>query len=175
MGYYLLVAGVILFVLGVITFFKTMSFTLTFYIYALLGLGLFVWGVSTLKKTRHEAIKDQTRARIDRMATDRGVPMKKCPACAGAIEAQARLCPLCGFRYPVVYTLTVFTPFEATKREGLIKYLMAKTKRTYQEISIQLERGLVFRYSSKEDSERSKASFENLGCKVKQGEIVENR
>lgn len=175
MGYLFLVAGVILFALGVFTFFKTMSFTLAFYIYALSGLILAVWGLVTLNRAREEAIKDQTRSRVDRMAGARNVPMKKCPACGGSIEASLRLCPICGHEYQVIYTLTVFTPFDVSKREGLIKYLMGRMKKTYEEISIQLEKGMVFRYSNKEDSDKGKVSFESLACKVKEGEIIANQ
>ncbi len=74
----------------------------------------------------------------------------------------------------MICTLTVFTPFDVAKREALIKYLMTRMNRPYEEISIQLEKGMVFRYSSKEDSVKNKASFETLGCRVKEGEILSN-
>ncbi len=174
MGYYITIAGLILFILGIVTFIKMSSLTLMFYVYTFLGLAFAIWGLTTLKKARREAIRDVAKARVDRMATARSIPTKKCPACGGAIEVSSRLCPLCGHAFQVTYTLTVFTPFDVSKREGLIKYLMTRMKKTYEEIAIQLEKGMVFRYSNKEDSEKNRKSFENLGCKVKEGEIVSN-
>ncbi len=172
MGYLYLAGGVVLFILGVVGVLKTGTFKASFYIYAFLGLSLTVWGITTLRKTRREEIKDQTRTRINRMATSRSVPTKKCPACGGDIEASLKRCPICDHRFPVIYTLTVFTPFDVAKRETLIKYLMTRMKRPYEEVSIQLEKGMVFRYSSREDSIKNKASFETLGCRVKEGEIL---
>jgi hypothetical protein len=173
MGYLIMAAGLILFIIGVVGAVKTGSFTL-FYVFGFSGFALALWGLSTLKKARQEQIKGRTTAQVDRIATARSVPTKKCPGCGGAVEVSSRLCPLCGHAFQVTYTLTVFTPFDVSKREGLIKYLMTRMKKTYEEIAIQLEKGMVFRYSNKEDSEKSRKSFENLGCKVKEGEIVSN-
>jgi hypothetical protein len=173
MGYLYLLGGAVLFLLGVIGAIKD-GFKPTFYIYAFLGLSLTVWGVMILKKARQSQIKVQTRSAVNRMATSRAVSVKKCPACGGDIEATLKSCPICGYRFPVIYTLTVFTPFDVAKREALIKYLMTRMNRPYEEISIQLEKGMVFRYSGKADSDRNKASFETLGCRVKEGEILSN-
>ncbi len=174
MGYFYLAGGIILFILGVISYFKNSGFTASFYVFTFVGLALVVWGLSTLKKLRQNEIKDRTRAKLDRMAGVRAVPMKKCPACGGDIESSSRVCPICNHRFRVAYTLTVFSPFNVAKREQLIKYLMTRTKRPYEEISIRLEKGMVFRYSTKEDVDKSKASFESLGCTAKVGETVLN-
>lgn len=175
MGYLYLGGGVVLFLLGVIGALRTMSFKPSFYLYAFLGLSLVVWGLMTLKKTRRNEIEAQTRAKVDRLAGDRAVPKKKCPACGGEIETTLKVCPLCNHRFPVVYTLTVFTPFDAAKRETLIKYLMTRMKQPYEAISIQLEKGMVFKFSNQDDAQKNKKSFESLGCKVRIGEIIEER
>ena len=172
MGYFYLVAGVILFVLGVVKFLATMSLSISFYVFTFLGLGLVVWGVSTLRKIRLKEIKDQTRTKVDRIVGARAVPMKKCPECGAEIESVARICPICNHRFRIAYTLTVFSPFNVAKREQLIKYLSTRMKRPYEEISIQLEKGMVFRYSSKEETDKNKASFESVGCTVRVGETV---
>lgn len=174
MGYLYLAGGVVLFILGVVGVLKTGTFKASFYIYAFLGLSLTVWGITALRNARHKEIKDQTRTTVGRMATTRSVPMKKCPACGRDIEAAMKRCPICDHQFPVIHTLTVFTPFDVAKREMLIKYLMTRMNRPYEEISIQLEKGMVFRYSSREDSVKNKASFESLGCRVKEGEILSN-
>ncbi len=173
MGYLYLAGGVVLFILGVVGALKN-GLKPSFYIYAFLGLSLTVWGLTALKKARHKEIKNQTRTTVGRMASTRTVSTKKCPACGGDIESTLKRCPICDHRFPVIYTLTVFTPFDVAKREALIKYLMTRMNRPYEEISIQLEKGMVFRYSSKEDSGKNKASFETLGCRVKEGEILSN-
>jgi hypothetical protein len=174
MGYLYAAAGVVLFVLGVIGALKN-GFKPSFYIYAFLGLSLVTWGLMTLKKTRRDEIKDQTQTKVNRMAGTRAVPMKKCPACAGDIETTQKICPICNYQFPVVYTLTVFTPFDVAKRERLIKYLMTRMNRPYEAISIQLEKGMVFKFSNKDDAQKNKTSFESLGCKVRIGEIIEDR
>jgi hypothetical protein len=170
MGYLFIAAGLLLFVIGVVSFFKTMIFSTVFYIFTFSGLIIFLLGVNSLKKTRQEQIQHHTTARVDRLAATRNVQMKKCPACGGEMEISLKSCPFCNYKYQLFYTLTVFTPFEVSKREGLIKYLMARTRREYGDIAIQLEHGMVFRYSTKEDADKNKTSFENLGCKVKTGE-----
>jgi hypothetical protein len=174
MGYLYLAAGAILFILGIVGVLKTGTFKASFYIYAILGLSLTVWGITTLRKARRNEIKDQTRTTVGRMASTRSLPTKKCPACGGDIEAALKRCPICDHQFPVIYTLTVFTPFDVAKREALIKYLMTRMNRPYEEISIQLERGMVFRYSSREDSIKNRVSFETLGCRVNEGEILSN-
>lgn len=174
MGYIYLAAGVILFSLGVIGTIKSGSFKPSFYIYEFLGLSLVVWGIVTLRKARTSRIETQTRAAVNRMSAGRAAPTKKCPACGGDIEATVRRCPMCDHQFPVIYTLTVFAPFDVANREALIKYLMTRMKRTYDDIAIQLEKGMVFRYSSKQDLEKNKASFENLGCRVRQAETLSN-
>ncbi|MBN2224723.1 MAG: hypothetical protein JW765_08640 [Deltaproteobacteria bacterium] len=175
MGYLYLAGGVILFLIGVIDALMTKIFRPSFYLYVFLGLFLVIWGLVALKKIRRNEIKDQTMARVNRLADARAVPLKKCPACGGDIEAILKACPICTHRFPVVYTLTVFTPFDVTKREQLIKYLMTRMNRPYEEISIRLEKGMVFKYSNKDDAQKRGASFESLGCKVRTGEIVQDR
>lgn len=172
MGYYYLVGGIILFILGVISFFKSATFTPFIYVFTFVGFALVLWGVSTLKKTQQNEIKSQTRAKVDRMAGARAVPMKKCPACGGEIESASRDCPICNHRFRVAYTLTVFAPFNVAKREQLIKYLTTRMKRPYEEISIQLEKGMVIRFSSKDEVDKNKASYESVGCTVKVTETV---
>jgi hypothetical protein len=174
MGYFYLAGGVILFILGVVSYFRSSGFTASFYLFTFGGLALAVWGVSTLKKKRQNEIKDRSRAKVDRMVGVRAVPMKKCPACGGDIESSSRICPICNHRFRITYTLTVFSPFNVGKREQLIKYLVTRTKRPYEEISIQLEKGMVFRYSTREDVDKNKASFESLGCTTRVGETVLN-
>jgi hypothetical protein len=173
MGYLYLAGGVVLFILGLIGAVKD-GLKPSFYIYAFLGLSLTFWGLMALKKARHKEIQNQTSTTVGRMASTRAVSTKKCPACGGDIEAALKRCPICDHLFPVIYTLTVFTPFDVAKREALIKYLVTRMNRPYEEISIQLEKGMVFRYSSKEDSGKNKASFETLGCRVKEGEILSN-
>jgi hypothetical protein len=175
MGYLYLAGGVILFLIGVIDALMTKTFRPSFYLYTFLGLFLVIWGLVSVKKIRHNEIKDQTMARVNRLAGARAVALKKCPACGGEIETILKVCPVCTHRFPVVYTLTVFTPFDVTKREQLIKYLMTRMNRPYEAISIQLEKGMVFKYSNKDDAQKRGASFENLGCKVRTGEIVQDR
>jgi len=172
MGYLYLAAGAVLFLLGVIGALKTMSFKPSFYIYAFLGLSLTIWGLKKLKKTRHAEIKDYTQAKVNRIAGTRTVPVKKCPACSGEIEAAAKVCPICAHKFPVTYTLTVFTPFDVAKRERLIRYLMTRLNLPYEAISIQLEKGMVFKYGDGQAAQKNGASFESLGCKVRIGEIV---
>jgi hypothetical protein len=174
MGYLYLIGGVILFSLGVIDALKAGSFKPSFYLYAFLGLSLAAWGIMTLRKARHKEIKNHTRTTVNRMATSRTVPTKKCPACGGDVGATLKSCTICDHQFPVIYTLTVFTPFDVAKREALIKYLMTRMNRPYEEISIQLEKGMVFKYSNKQDSSKNKASFETLGCRVREGEILSN-
>ncbi len=172
MGYFYLAGGIILFILGVVSFLTSASFKLSSYVFIFIGFGLVLWGISTLKKTRRSQIKEHTQVKVDRLAGVRAVPMKKCPACGGEIEKTSRICPICNHRFQVAYTLTVFSPFNVAKREQLIKYLTNRMKRPYEEISIQLEKGIVFRFSNKEEVDKSKASFESIGCPVKVGETI---
>ncbi len=172
MGYIYLVGGIILFCIGVIDAFMIGHFRLSFYIYTLLGFLLVIWGIVTLKKARHTEIKDQTQTKVNRMAGARNVPVKRCPACGGEVEATVKACPICTHRFPVVYTLTVFAPFDVTKRERLIKYLMTRFNQPYESISIQLEKGMVFRYSNRQTADKNGASFESLGCTVRIAEVV---
>jgi hypothetical protein len=172
MGYIYLVGGVILFCIGVIDAFMTGNFRPSFYIYTLLGFSLVILGVVTLKKTRHTEIADQTRVKVNRMAGVRAVPVKRCPACGAEVEAAAKACPVCTHRFPVVYALTVFSPFDVAKREKLIKYLMIRFNQPYESISIRLEKGMVFRYSNRDTADKNGASFESLGCTVKIAEVV---
>jgi len=171
MAYLYLAGGIILFLLGVVGAIKN-GFKASFYIYAFLGLSLTVWSLMTLKKARRSEITHQTRTSVNRMVNSHSVPTQKCPSCGGDIEAESRRCPICNHQFPVVYTLTVFAPFDVAKREALVKYLMTRLNRSYEEISIQLEKGMVFRYSSREDSAKNKASFESLGCRVKEAEAL---
>ena len=174
MAYLYLAGGIVLFLLGVIGGLKS-GFKASFYIYALLGLSLTVAGFMLLKRARREEITGQTRTAVNRMATSRNVPMKKCPSCGGDIEAASRRCPICNHQFPVIYTLTVFAPFDVAKREALIKYLMTRSNRPYEEVAIHLEKGMVFKYSSREDSAKNKTSFENLGCRVKEAEALSDK
>jgi hypothetical protein len=174
MGYFYLASGIILFILGVISAVRTGGFNPKFYLFTFIGLGLVLWGVSAIRKTRRTEIKDQTRVKVDRIAGVRAVPMKRCPACGGEIESRLHVCPVCNHRFKVVYTLTVFAPFNVAKREQLIKYLATRMNKPYEEVSIQLEKGMIFRYSGKDDMDKSRASFESLGCSVKVGEIVQD-
>lgn len=175
MPYVYLTGGILLFILGIISYFKTMHFSPSFYAMTISGFSLFLVGLKTLKKTLQESIRGTTKTRVDRMAAGRAVPMKKCPSCGGEIEVSSKICPVCGFQYQVIYTLTVFSPFDVAKREGLIKYLMTRMGRPYEEISIGLEKGMTFKYSSKEDLDKNRASFEKIGCTVKVGEILQDR
>ena len=77
-----------------------------------------------------------------------------------------------GCKTTTIHSLTVFMPENDQKRYHLIKDLSTKTGKSIGEITIELEKGKVFRYSSVDSLSKSKRVFEDCGCKVVVGEFV---
>lgn len=170
MGYLFTILGIAAFGVSFIFWGKT-----TFYILAVGGFISFIYGLKTIQKARAEGVKETTSGKVDRMAMDKKVPTKFCPACAKEIDLGSKVCPFCNYHYQIVYSMTVFAPTDRQKRESLIKTLSAKTGKSTVSISMELDRGMVFKFTKRELYLKNRRIFENIGCRVKVGEILSDK
>lgn len=146
-----------------------------FYILAVGGFISFIYGLKTIQKARTEGIRETTSGKVDRMAMDKKLPTKLCPVCAKEIELGSRVCPFCNHHYQIIHSITVFAPTDRQKKESLIKTLSAKTGKSTVSISMELDRGMVFKFTKRELYLKNRRIFENIGCRVKAGEILSDR
>ncbi len=162
---------------GVITFVASLKFwgQNLFYVLSIGGFSSFLYGLKTLQKTRKEGIKKYTSKKVDRMVGDKNVSSKLCPSCTREIEVSSKVCPFCNHHYQIIYSLTAFAPMDKQQRESLIKTLSAKTGKSTSAISIELENGLVFKFTKRELYLKNRQIFENMGCRIKVNEIVSNQ
>ncbi|MBN1574104.1 MAG: hypothetical protein JW984_12985 [Deltaproteobacteria bacterium] len=163
--------------LGVIAFAASLYFwgQIYFYILAIGGFLSFIYGIKTIQVARKEGIKKSASSKVDRLARDKRIPTKICPTCAKEIEASSKVCPFCNHHYQIIYSLTVFAPMDRKQRESLVKTLSAKTGKSASAISLELDRGMVFKFTKRELYLKNKQIFENIGCRVKVAEILSNR
>lgn len=168
MGFFFMLIGVIAFAVGVIFFWGQTLFL----VFTIGGLSSFLYGLKTLQKTRREGIKEDTSSKVDRLVMDKNIPSKLCPACAREIDVSSRVCPFCNHHYQTIYSLTAFAPMDKQKRESLVKTLSAKTGKSTSAISIELENGLVFKFTKRELYLKNRQIFENMGCRIKVNEIL---
>ncbi len=166
MGYLLVVIGIGLLAASV-NFLLKGDFTST----SLASLGslvFFILGIKQIQKGRRVKIKEVVEKKVDTMVTDRKIPMKRCPnpECSKEIKIHADICPFCGYEYRIFYALTVYPPSDAKKSAVLISDLAKKTGMSTDRIKKEMERGMTFRYLSKESLFTNKRTFEDLGCRT---------
>jgi hypothetical protein len=168
MSFFFILFGVIAFAVGVFFFWGQTLF----YVLAIGGFLSFIYGLKTLKETRKEGIKKDTSRKVDRLVRDKNIPSKLCPACAREIDVSSKVCPFCNHHYQIIYSLTAFAPMDKQKRESLVKTLSVKTGKSTSAIGIELENGLVFKFSTRELYLKNRQIFVNMGCRIKAGEIL---
>ena len=169
MSFFFILFGLFAFAVAVIFFWSNKIF---FYILAFGGFLSFLYGLKTLQETRKEKIKEHTSKKVDRIARDKTLPIKLCPSCAREIDVSSRVCPFCNHHYQIIYSLTTFPPMDRQKRESLINTLSAKTGKSTSAIGIELENGLVFKFSKRDLYIKNKQIFENMGCRIKANELI---
>jgi len=171
MSYFFILFGVFAFALGVFLFWGQTLF----YILAVGGFSSFLYGLKTLQEARKKGIKKDTSKRVDRLVMDKNIPTKLCPACAREIDVSSKVCPFCNHHYQIIYSLTAFAPMDKQQRESLIKTLSAKTRKSTAAIGIELENGLVFKFSKRELYLKNRQIFENMGCRIIVNEILSDQ
>jgi len=170
MGYFFTFLGIILFAVSIYFWGETY-----FYILAIGGFLSFIYGLKTIQGARKEGIKKSTTGKVDRMAGDKRIPTKICPACAKEIEISCKVCPFCNHHYQIIYSLTVFAPMDRQQRESLVRTLSAKTGKSSTAISMELDSGMVFKFTKRELYLKNSQIFENIGCRLRVGESLSDR
>ena len=170
MGYFFTFLGVIAFVVSIFFWGK-----MYFYMLAIGGFLSFVYGLKTIQGARKEGIKRSTSTKVDRIAGDKRIPTKICPNCVKEIEIGSKVCPFCNHHYQIIYSLTVFSPMDRQQRESLVRTLTSKTGKSSSTISLELDRGMVFKFTRRELYIKNRKIFENIGCRVRAGESLSDR
>jgi hypothetical protein len=85
------------------------------------------------------------------------------------------VCPFCNHHYQIIYSVTVFAPTDRQQRESLVNTLSVKTGKSPSAISLELDTGMVFKFTNRELFIKNRQIFENIGCRVKSTETLSDR